>query len=57
MLQKTRLHVTLRGEAISNHMLAFSLAWVTENIKFLIKKHARRRIDLGRDGGAGIVPC
>jgi hypothetical protein len=56
MLQKTRLHVTMRGEAISNHMLAFSLAWVTENIRFLIKQHAGRRIDLGRDGGTGIVP-
>jgi hypothetical protein len=56
MLQKHRLHVTLRGEAISEHMLAFSLSWVTENIEFLIKIHAGRRIDLGRGGGTGIVP-
>jgi hypothetical protein len=56
MLQRNRLHVTLRGEDISEHMLAFSLSWVTDNIDSLIKKHAGRRIDLGRGGGTGIVP-
>jgi DnaJ domain len=47
MLQRNRLRVRLHGEAISEQMLAFSLSWVTENIEFLIKKHAGRRIDLG----------